>query len=658
MKRRTFLAAAAGTLATPALAQTGRLLRFVPQGNLQNPDPIWTTSVVARNHAYLIWDTLYGLDEALAAQPQMLAGHEVADEGLRWTLTLRPELRFHDGEPVRAADCIASVARWARRSGFGQQFLTQLDALNALDDRRIEIRLKTPFPILPYALAADGCFIMPERMARTDAFQQITEYVGSGPFRFVRDEWVSGVRAVYDRFAGYVPRQEPASFIAGGKVAHFDRVEWVVMPDPAVAASALQTGEVDWIEQPLADLLPRLRSSRGVVVDAEVDLTGAVGIIRFNHLHPPFDNPKLRRALLPAVNQADFIAAIMGNETAFARTGVGVFPLGTPLANDVGLSVLTGPRDVELARRLVRESGYKGEKVVLLSPSDFPVVQAIAQVTRDLYDRVGLNVDYVSADWGTIIARRNSREPVERGGWSTFVTYGGGLTFANPAAYTALRGNGANAWFGWPTSPKLEALRAAWYRAPDLAAEQAIARDIQTTVWDEVPFIPIGQWYQPIARRAEITGILRTSNPLFWNVRRAAEGVGLCPTPRQGVLHPQGATGPLTRASFRRSRRPNRLSEPPKKEASDTTHLASRAAATAAAIELRRTAASFPGVTKSKPSASRVRAAVPEEQKIPAISPRSVAACRAFDTAATTSGWSCSAFGAWPRSIARSLGPT
>jgi len=522
MRRRTFLTAAAATLAAPALAQPNRTLRFVPQGNLPSPDPVWTTAIVVRNNAFMIWDTLYGIDENLVAKPQMVAGHEVSQDGLRWVLTLREGLKFHDGEPVRSADCIPSITRWARRNGFGQQLLAQLDEMRALDDRRFEIRLKSPFPVLPYALGSEACFIMPERMARTDPFQQITEFVGSGPFRFVRDEWVSGVRAVYAKFEDYVPRQEPASFLAGGKNVHFDRVEWAIMPDPAIAAAALQTGEVDWIEQPLSDLLPQLRQARGVVVDTKVDLLGSVGLIRFNHLHPPFNNPKLRRALLPAIDQDDFMAAVMGSERELARTGVGVFPLGTPLANDAGLEALTGKRDVELAKRLVRESGYKGEKVVLLSPSDFPVVQAIAQVTRDVYERVGLNVEYVSADWGTVIGRRNSREPVEKGGWSTFVTYGGGLTFANPAAYTALRGNGPDAWFGWPTSPRLEELRAAWYRAPDLEAERALARQIQTIVWDEVPFIPIGQWYQPIARRSDVTGILRSTYPLLWNARREA----------------------------------------------------------------------------------------------------------------------------------------
>jgi peptide/nickel transport system substrate-binding protein len=522
MRRRTLLAAGAALpLARPAIvrAATATTLRFVPQGNLQNPDPIWTTTVIARNHGYLIWDTLYGLDSKLLPQPQMLAGDSVSPDGLTWRLTLREGLLFHDNTPVRAADCVASLTRWSKRDGFGQRLDSQLAGMSAPDDRTIEIRLTKPFPQLRFALGQGVCFMMPERIARTDPYQQIKEYIGSGPYRFVLDEWVSGSRAVYARFDKYQPRQGAAEYTAGGKVAHFDRVEWVIQPDPATAAAALQTGEVDWIEQPLVDLLPVLRKAPGVVVE-NVDLVGAIGIIRFNFLQPPFDNPKLRRALLPAIDQSEFMAAVMGDEKEYARTGVGVFGPGTPLANDAGMEALTGPRDVALAKRLVAESGYQGESVVLLSPSDFPVVQALAQVTRDVCQRIGLNVDYVTADWGTVVSRRTSKQPVSEGGWSIFCTYGDAQAYANPATHTGIWGNGAKGWYGWYQSDRMETLRNAWYEAPDLAAQQAIGREIQLLVWQDVPFIPLGQWFQPIAHRDNLTGLVRSALPIFWNVQR------------------------------------------------------------------------------------------------------------------------------------------
>ena len=512
----------AGPLCRPAIGQNtaARTIRFVPQANLSSPDPIWTTANVTRNHAYMVWDTLYGLDIALQPHPQMCAGHEASDDGLTWRFTLRDGLTFHDGEPVRGSDCIASIARWSKRDTFGQLLAARLGDMTVLDDRRFQIRLSRPFPLLLQSIAGNNCFIMPERVARTDPFKQLDEITGSGPFRFVRDEWVSGSLAVYMRFDRYQPRPEAADFSAGGKIAHVERVEWRVMPDPATAGAALQAGEVDWIEQPLIDLLPLLRRNENIHV-ATQDPFGVIGVVVFNHLQPPFDNVKIRRALLPAIDQSEYVAAVMGNESANAKTGVGVFTAGSPLANTAGLDVLTGPRDITLARKLVAESGYRGEPAVLLSPSDYASLQAVAQVTRDVYQRVGLNVEYASSDWGTVISRRASKEPVAKGGWSTFVTTADGLGLANPIGNNMIRGAGANGWFGWPTSPRLAALREAWLDATDVATQLRIAEDIQRVEWDEVPYIPVGQWSLPTAYRTRLSGILRSPYPTFWNVAKS-----------------------------------------------------------------------------------------------------------------------------------------
>ena len=512
----------AGPLCRPAIGQNtaARTIRFVPQANLSSPDPIWTTANVTRNHAYMVWDTLYGLDIALQPHPQMCAGHEASDDGLTWRFTLRDGLTFHDGEPVRGSDCIASIARWSKRDTFGQLLAARLGDMTVLDDRRFQIRLSRPFPLLLQSIAGNNCFIMPERVARTDPFKQLGEITGSGPFRFVRDEWVSGSLAVYMRFDRYQPRPEAADFSAGGKIAHVERVEWRVMPDPATAGAALQAGEVDWIEQPLIDLLPLLRRNENIHA-ATQDPFGVIGVVVFNHLQPPFDNVKLRRALLPAIDQSEYVAAVMGNESANAKTGVGVFTAGSPLANTAGLDVLTGPRDITLARKLVAESGYRGEPAVLLSPSDYASLQAVAQVTRDVYQRVGLNVEYASTDWGTVISRRASKEPVAKGGWSTFVTTADGLGLANPIGNNMIRGAGANGWFGWPTSPRLAALREAWLDATDVATQLRIAEDIQRVEWDEVPYIPVGQWSLPTAYRTRLSGILRSPYPTFWNVAKS-----------------------------------------------------------------------------------------------------------------------------------------
>jgi peptide/nickel transport system substrate-binding protein len=526
LTRRSALAAGAAALAAPRVAPAqaqARTLRFVPQANLANIDPVWSTAVVVRNHGLMIYDTLFGVGADLRPRPQMAAGHEVSADGLRWTIALRPGLRFHDGERVRARDCVASIARWAKRDVLGQRLDALLEEMRALDDDRLEIRLKRPWPGLAFALgkpSANICAIMPERVARTDPFQQIQDYTGSGPFRFRQDLFRPGDIVVYERFADYVPREEPPDLLAGGKRVHFDRVEWRVMPDPSTAAAALQNNEVDWWETPLADLLPLLRRHRDIVVE-RINEFGNLGVLRFNFLHPPFDNPAVRRALLPAIDQRAFMQAAMGTDPALWRVPAGVFTPGTPLANDAGIEVLTRPRDLEAARRMLREAGYRGERVVMLSATDLPVLQSLAEVAADLMRRIGFNVDLQAMDWGTHIQRRTNRGPVDQGGWSAFCTTWEGLDVSVPGSHQPIRGHGAAAWAGWPTIPKLEELREAWFEAADVEAEKRIAEEIQRVVWQEVPFIPLGQVLPVQAYRRSLTGVLKGSSSMFWGVRRA-----------------------------------------------------------------------------------------------------------------------------------------
>jgi peptide/nickel transport system substrate-binding protein len=524
--RRGMVAAAGLGLVAPRLASAqaqARVLRFVPQANLSNIDPVWSTAVVVRNHGLMIYDTLYGLGADFQPKPQMAAGHEVSDEGRRWTITLRPGLRFHDGTPVLARDCVASIARWAKRDVLGQRLDGLLDGMRAVDDTRFEIRMKKAWPGLAFALgkpSANICAIMPERVAQTDPFQQIQDFTGSGPFRFVRDEFRPGDRVIYTRFDGYVSRDEPIDFMAGGKPVHFDRVEWRVMPDPSTASAALQNNEIDWWETPLADLLPLLRRNRDIVVDL-VNGAGNLGVLRFNFLHPPFDNPAVRRAVLPALDQRAFMDAAIGTDPEMSRVPAGAFTPGMPLANDAGLEVLSGPRNLEAARAALRASGYAGQRVAMLSGSDIPVLQNLSEVAADLLRRVGFNVDLQAMDWGTHIQRRTNRGPSDQGGWNAFCTTWEGFDVSVPGSHQPIRGHGAAAWAGWPTIPRLEELREAWFEAPDLAAEKRIAEEMQRVVWQEVPFLPLGQVLPRMAYRRNLTGVVKGGPALFWGVRRA-----------------------------------------------------------------------------------------------------------------------------------------
>ncbi|WP_027283832.1 ABC transporter substrate-binding protein [Rubritepida flocculans] len=527
MKRRdVLLGMGAAALARPAIAQPAqnRLLKFVPQANLTSLDPIWTTATVTRNHGYLVYDTLYGLDEEFRPHPQMAEGTAFEDGGRIATVTIRPGQVFHDGEPVRALDVVASLQRWMRRSPIGQKLAEYTDSLEALDDLRLRFRLKRPFPLLLNALgsvATPTPFIMPERLARTDPFQQVRESIGSGPFRFVASEFNSGSLAVYARNDRYSPNPNagPLSLTAGPKQVHFDRLEWHIIQDTATSTAALIQGEMDWFEQPTPENQLLLRRNRNVVVEKLTKFM-SLGVLRFNHLHPPFDNPAIRRAILPAINQADFMIAAQGPDPENWRAGVGVFTPDTPMANDAGLAPLMGPRSIERARALLREAGYTNQPVRLLGPTDILNPAALTQVAADLFRRLQLNLDLVLTDWGTVVQRRTSREPLERGGWSVTCTTFAGFEVMDPVSHFPLRGNGAGAWFGWPNIPRLEELRSAWIDAPDLAAQQRIAREMQEVAMAELPFVPVGAVASITALRRNLTGRI-PGFAQFWNIRRA-----------------------------------------------------------------------------------------------------------------------------------------
>ncbi|MFZ4406853.1 MAG: ABC transporter substrate-binding protein [Paracraurococcus sp.] len=522
--RRALLAAGGALLAAPAFSQAqARVLRFVPQADLGGLDPIAISSNVIRNHGYMVWDTLYGVDYAFRPHPQMAAGHLVEDDGRSVTITLRDGLRFHDGEAVRAEDCVVSLRRWMRRSPMGQVLAARIEDLAALDDKRFRFRLKSRFPLLIDALAVPSNpqpFIMPARLAATDAFQQIREPIGSGPFRFVMDEFRQGSRAVWARNPDYVPSAGGGSGLtAGPKVVHFDRVEWTIIPDAGTAAAALTAGEVDWLEQMPAEIQMLLGRDRRLLLEP-IDPLPLPGQFRFNHRQPPFDNPAIRRAFLPAISQEDFMTAIVGPDPAKYVKDMGFFTPGSPFASDEGLEPLKGPRSIERAKQALKAAGYKGELVRLIGTTDIVSTTAQAQVAADLLRRLEINADVVLTDWGTVAQRRMNRGPLDQGGWSIACFATSGMDFINPVTHLQLRSDGANAAPGWPDLPEVEARRAAWLEAPDIATQQAIARQIQAAAMEGLPYIPTGAYYSITAHRRTLVDRVK-GFAIFWGIRRS-----------------------------------------------------------------------------------------------------------------------------------------
>ncbi len=523
LSRRQFLAgtaAAAATLPVRAPAvhaqKRGGTVRFVPQADLKVLDPIWTTAYITRNHSYLVYDTLFGTDEQLQVKPQMVETWSVAARGLRWSFTLRDGLRWHDGQPVVAEDAVESIKRWGKRDPLGKLLLAHTAKLAPVDRKTFALELAQPFALVLEALGKPSSnvpFIMPARVAATPETEQIKEFVGSGPFRFVKDEWQPGYQVVYARNPDYVPRRDPPSGSTGAKKVAVDKVVWRYIPDAATTAAALEAGEVDWWELPPVDFMPRIEGNPALATFI-LDPRGTQGWIRPNHLQPPFDTKAARQALLYMVDQQQYLQAVIG-QPRFYRTCPALFTCGGPWESTAG-----APRgqDLERAAGLVKASGYDGRPVVALDATDIPLVHGAALVARELMTKIGFTVDLQAMDWSTVVARRAKKDPPAQGGWNVLFTWWIASDLINPAVHAGVSGGGPGAWFGWPENAEIERLRLEWVRTADRARQKQLAEQIQRVAYDEVLYIPFGQVVQPTAYRRAVTGVLRFPAPLFWNV--------------------------------------------------------------------------------------------------------------------------------------------
>jgi peptide/nickel transport system substrate-binding protein len=519
------LAATTSGLASPAISQraAARTVRLVPHADLANFDPIWTSSYIARNAGLLVWDTLYGVDANFKVQRQMVEAEEVSTDGLTWNFRLRDGLKFHDGDPVTAKDVVASINRWAARDTIGQSIKAVEQELAAVDDRTFRWVLKQPFPKMLLALgkiSTPCCFIMPARIAATDPFKQINEYVGSGPMRFVRSDWVPGAKSVFERFADYVPRAEEASWMAGGKRIVADRIEWITMPDAATAAAALQNREIDWWELPLPDLIPMLRKNRNVLVDIQ-DRYGNIGVLSMNHLFPPFNDTRARRAILMALNQEEYMRAYIGDDPALRKPIPGYFTPGSLYYTEQGGDILKGPRKLDAAKRLLAESGYNGEPIVCMAAQDLANHKAWGDVTADLLKQLGMTVDFAAVDWGTVVARRGQKNVPSKGGWHMYHTSVYGVDWIYPTS-PFIQAAGTAAIDGWAKSPQVEAEIANWFAAGTLDDEKAAAGRLNEAALNEVMCAPLGWYLRYYAWTKDLAGVTQGPLPFFWGVSKTA----------------------------------------------------------------------------------------------------------------------------------------
>jgi peptide/nickel transport system substrate-binding protein len=450
----------------------------------------------------------------------MAAGHSIEDDGKRWVVRLRDGLRFHDGESVLARDCVASINRWMRRDSCGRTLALRLDALEAPDDRTVVFRLKKQFPQLPFVLgklSPNLMAVMPARLAATDANQPLTELVGSGPFRFVADEFSANSFATLARFQAYLPRNERPNGASGGRVARIDRVEWRVIPEPATQANALLTGEVDWIN-PTLDMIPLLRRNSSIIVE-NLDHFGVFPWIRPNHAAGPTANIGVRRAIMAALDGREIIMAALGDEPGLVTAPIGIFAPASTLESSAGMERM-GPKPASEVKAMLQEAGYANERLVLLHQADLATHNAMLQVISKRLAEAGFNVDDQVMDLATMVSRRNSREVPGRGGWSLFFNVASCADIANPLTHGILR-TGDAAFFGWPTNPAMEELRERWIESADEMEQRQIAANMQEIALADVIYIPLGRYALPLAWRSNVSGILKMNMPIMWNISKS-----------------------------------------------------------------------------------------------------------------------------------------
>jgi peptide/nickel transport system substrate-binding protein len=510
-------------LALAAMPASAKTITAVMHSDLRVIDPGFTTAYITRDHGYMVYDTLLAEDANFKIQPQM-ADWKVSDDRLTYTFTLRDGLKWHDGSPVTAEDCVASLKRWGRNDGMGQKLMDFTASLEATDQKTITLKLREPYGLVLESIGKPSSlvpFMMPKRMAETPPGQQIKEQIGSGPFKFVAAEFQPGVKAVYVKNTDYVPRKEPPSWTSGAKVVKVDRVEWITMPDAQTAVNALQSGDIDFMENPPWDLLPVLGANRELKIET-LNKLGFQTLGRMNFLYPPFDNPKVRRAAFLAMNQKDVLDALVGNADYYRICGA-IFVCGTPLASDTGAETLVRGDGMAAAKKLLAESGYDGTPVVLMAPGDVVTLKAQPIVAAQLLRDAGFKVDVQATDWQTVVTRRASQKPPKEGGWNMFFTNWVGADVVNPVVNVSISGKGKNGgWFGWPDDPKMEAMRDAFARASSPEEQKKLADQIQKENYDQAIYIPLGQFLTPSAWRTSLTGVLDgPATPIFWNIEKS-----------------------------------------------------------------------------------------------------------------------------------------
>ncbi len=528
MQRRSIISTAVSaiSLAVALLAPVGtahaqaKTLKVVPHANLTVLDPVWTTAFITRNHGYMIYDTLFGTDLQGNVKPQMVDKWNVSKDNLLWTFTLRDCLEFHDGKPVTSEDAVASLKRWGSRDSFGGALMRSVDSWGTPDAKTFTIKLKTPFGVMLDALGKPSSnvpFIMPARMAATPGTEQIKDHIGSGPYKFNPADFKPGERVIYTKNDKYKPRSEVANGTTGGKVVNVDRVEWVIIRDPQTQFNALIAGEVDIVEQPAFEQYASLKTQKDIQI-FDMSPAGTQFIFRFNHMHPPFNNVKIRQAAMVALGQEQHLKTQVGTPGLF-KFCKSMYPCGTPYASD-NTGIYTGTADPKKAAAMLKEAGYDGTPVVLMRPTDLAAIAKLPLVAKQQLEAAGFKVDMPQSDWATLVARRAKKDLPSAGGWNAFMTAWTAGDILNPITMAMMNATGDKGWFGWQDDKQIEDLKVKFIAAGSDAEKKKIAEQIQLRAMETASHVHLGQYNNPAAHRNNVKGLMAAGAQVYWNVTK------------------------------------------------------------------------------------------------------------------------------------------
>jgi peptide/nickel transport system substrate-binding protein len=509
-------ALAGAALTRPREARAAKGLTVVLESEVTILDPHFTTATISRTFGLHVFDTLFAMNEKGEIKPQMIESWQVSADKLGWTFMLRGGLKWHDGAPVTAADCVASLRRWGARDALGKMLLAETASLEAMNARTFKFALKEPFPLMLEVLGKPNAplpVMMPERIAATPAGKPISEPIGSGPFRFVKSEWRPGDSMVLERNPDYVPRREAPDFLAGGKDVKIDRLVLRVISDKSTSANALMAGEIDYMQYLPFDMLPLLEKEPAVKTIGLGGIHQFQGNFRLNHAAPPFDNPAIRKVLWRLVDQDAILTAIGVPERYRARSCPSYWMCGAPLSTDAGSAGHTF--DLLAARAELKASGYKGETVIVMEVAGSISQTASAVLVQNMRD-AGFVVEQQPRDWATILARRSKKE-----GWSMFPVYSNGTDMYSPLSHFYIANTCSADYPGWSCDERIPKLLKDFTRAASLDERRKVAAEIQAVAYDLTPSVMWGQFTIPAGYRTSLRNLIQSDYPMFWQVEKS-----------------------------------------------------------------------------------------------------------------------------------------